>query len=317
MRAAAGNTKYVLRLHQFDMSMINDGDICVFIGKRKTGKSFLVRDAMYYKRDHPIAMAISTTEPANRFYSHHIPSMFIKDIYSDEFLDNIFLRQERMNSKIEAEFVAKGYDLHDQNNEVNRFARSDECSFDPRLMLILDDCLYDKSWVSSTTIRRLFMNGRHYFILFLLTLQYALGIPPILRTCIDFVFIMRENILANRRRIHEQFVGMIDFNMFCQVLDQCTENYGCLVVHNGAQSNKLEDQLFYYRAEAHEPFKVGAPCIWELQRKVDQESNASLYNNDEDGDDMKSATVISSSTLYRSKGPVLCVKKYRPGVRPY
>jgi hypothetical protein len=295
------------------MSLVKDGDVSVFIGKRKTGKSYTVRDLMYYKKDTPIAMAVSNTEPANKFYSHHIPKMFIKYNYTDEFLDGIFARQQRMLNRIEAEFVEKGHDPENQNDDLKVFAMSDECSYDPRLMLILDDCLFDKSWVSSTQIRRLFMNGRHYFILFLLTLQYALGIPPILRTCIDFVFIMRENILANRRRIHEQFVGMIDFNMFCQVLDQCTENYGCLVVHNGAQTNNLEEQLFYYRAEAHEPFRVGDDCIWEKQRKLDKERE----REDPEDEEYRTATNLSSSTLYRSKGPVLAVRKYRPGHRPY
>ena len=36
------------------------------------------------------------------------------------------------------------------------------------------------------------MNGRHYKILFILTMQYALGIPPNLRTNIDYVFILRK-----------------------------------------------------------------------------------------------------------------------------
>ena len=37
--------------------------------------------------------------------------------------------------------------------------------------------------------------------------------------------------------------------MFFQVMDQCTENYECLVINNNAKSNKLEDQVFWYKAE--------------------------------------------------------------------
>ena len=51
-------------------------------------------------------------------------------------------------------------------------------TIDPRAFLI-DDCLYDQSWIRDTNIRSLFMNGRHYKILFIITMQYALGIPPI------------------------------------------------------------------------------------------------------------------------------------------
>ena len=80
------------------------------------------------------------------------------------------------------------------------------------------------------------MNGRHWHILFIITMQFPLGIPPNLRTNIDYVFILRENIVSNRKRIYEHYAGMFpDFDKFCQVMDQCTENYECLVIHNNAK----------------------------------------------------------------------------------
>jgi hypothetical protein len=107
------------------------------------------------------------------------------------------------------------------------------------------------------------MNGRHYKSLFIITMQYPLGIPPNLRTNIDYVFILRENIVSNRRRIYEQFAGMFSsFDMFCQVMDQCTENYECLVVHNASKSNRIEDQVFWYKADSHPSFQLGHPDIW-------------------------------------------------------
>ena len=30
-------------------------------------------------------------------------------------------------------------------------------------------------------------------------------------------------------------------------MDQCTENYECLVINNNAKSNKLTDQVFWYK----------------------------------------------------------------------
>ena len=44
--------------------------------------------------------------------------------------------------------------------------------------LILDDCLYDNGWKNDKQIREIFMNGRHWGIMFVLIMQYALGIPP-------------------------------------------------------------------------------------------------------------------------------------------
>ena len=42
------------------------------------------------------------------------------------------------------------------------------------------------------------MTGRHYNILFIITMQYPLGIPPALRTNLDYVFLFRENINSFR-----------------------------------------------------------------------------------------------------------------------
>ena len=119
------------------------------------------------------------------------------------------------------------------------------------------------------------MNGRHFKILFILTMQYALGIPPNLRTNIDYVFILRENYQSNRKRLYEHYAGMFPtFEMFCQVMDQCTENYECLVINNNAKSNKLVDQVFWYKANAHEEFKIGAPSYWDYSRENYDNSNS-------------------------------------------
>jgi hypothetical protein len=59
------------------------------------------------------------------------------------------------------------------------------------------------------------MNGRHYKLLFLVTMQYPLGIPPNLRCNVDYVFILRENIVKNRERIYANYAGMFpNFDTF-------------------------------------------------------------------------------------------------------
>jgi ABC-type polar amino acid transport system ATPase subunit len=54
-----------LELKKFDMKSIqfkateNKGPVVVLIGKRDTGKSFLVRDLLYYQQEIPIGTVIS------------------------------------------------------------------------------------------------------------------------------------------------------------------------------------------------------------------------------------------------------------------
>ena len=83
--------------------------------------------------------------------------------------------------------------------------------------------------VRDENIRNLFMVGRHFKMLFIITMQYASGVPPNLRTNIDYVFILRENLQNGRKRLYEHYAGMFPtFDIFCQVaLDACTEDFHC------------------------------------------------------------------------------------------
>jgi hypothetical protein len=52
----------------------------VIIGKKDTGKSFLVRDILFHTQHcFPVGTVISGTEVANRFFQDMVPSRFIHD----------------------------------------------------------------------------------------------------------------------------------------------------------------------------------------------------------------------------------------------
>ena len=68
-----------LELKKFDMRNIsfkpneNKGPVVVLIGRRDTGKSFLVKDLLFNHQDIPIGCIISGTEGANSFYAKIFP----------------------------------------------------------------------------------------------------------------------------------------------------------------------------------------------------------------------------------------------------
>ena len=272
-----------LELKKFDMKNIKfdskkaSGPVIVLIGRRDTGKSFLVKDLLYHHQDIPIGTVISGTEAGNGYYSKMVPRLFIHDEYNTAIIENILKRQKMVIKQIKKENEAYG-----------------RCNIDGRAFVILDDCLYDNTWARDKLMRLLFMNGRHWKIMLVITMQYPLGVPPNLRTNIDYTFILREPYINNRKRIYENFAGMFPtFESFCQVMDQCTENYECLVVSNNAKSNKLEDQIFWYKASAHRDFKLGSKEFWEMSKD--------LNSDDEDGDDY--------DPKMGHKGPRINVKK--------
>tara|TARA_B100000513_G_scaffold13455_2_gene5444 strand:+ start:4062 stop:4901 length:840 start_codon:yes stop_codon:yes gene_type:complete len=257
-----------LQLKKFDMKWItfkpneNKGPVIVMIGRRDTGKSFLVRDLLFHQQDIPIGTVISGTEAGNGFYSSHVPKLFIHEEYNTVLIENVLRRQKAV--------------LKQMSKEKEQYNRS---TIDPRTFVILDDCLYDQSWTKDKMMRLMFMNGRHWKIMLIITMQYPLGIPPNLRTNIDYVFILREPYLTNRKRIWENYASMFPtLESFCSVMDQTTENYECLVINNNAKSNKLNDQIFWYKAENRPNFKLGSKEFWDISKEMGSDDEGEQYD---------------------------------------
>jgi hypothetical protein len=274
-----------LELKRFDMKTISfkpneaKGPVIVLIGRRDTGKSFLVRDLLYYHQDIPIGTVISGTEEGNGFYGKLVPKLFIHNEYNTAIIENILKRQRGVLKQVK--------------NEMEQFKRS---TIDPRTFVILDDCLFDNTWSRDKMMRLLFMNGRHWKVMLLITMQFPLGIPPVLRTNIDYVFILREPYISNRKRIYENYAGMFPtLESFCQVMDQCTENFECLVINNNSKSNKLQDQVFWYKADAHNDFRLGSKEFWDLSKQINDDDEEEQYD--------------PNNVKKRGQGPKIAVKK--------
>jgi hypothetical protein len=271
-------------LRKFDMKKIPQDAVCVFIGRRRTGKSTLVRDLLFHHQNMPLGTVISGTEESNSFYGKMIPPLFIHGEYSPIILANFVKRQKIMMARIQRELQA-----------------GQQSRIDPRSLMILDDCMYDDSWTHDKNIRYLFMNGRWLKVFFIITMQYPLGIQPALRTNVDFVFILREPYMSNRKRIYDNYCSVFpSFEFFCQIMDQCTQNYECLVVDNTSQSSKLEDCVFYYKAEIHPDFRIGAPEFWA--------HSANHYR----GTDEENVNEYDPNSARRLRGPAIQVRKF-PG----
>ena len=122
-------------------------------------------------------------------------------------------------------------------------------------------------------MRLLFMNGRHWKIMLIITMQYPLGIPPNLRTNIDYVFILRENIGGNRKRIYTNYASMFPtFEAFCSVLDSCTENYECLVINNNSKSKSNQKKKRWIES------KIILIYCWKREWKKGKFENSKLAN---------------------------------------
>lgn len=226
-----------ITIKKFDITKIQKDSIIITIGKRRTGKSFLIKDILYHNRDIPVGMVISHTDHLSHFYDKFIPSMFIHKNFSSSILKNLFKRQEK--------------------------AIKDKWE-DPHVFLLLDDCLADSQhWSKDEGIKEIFFNGRWYKILFILSMQAPMGIPPALRTNIDYTFILKNNNAADREKIYKHYAGVFGSkDIFNKVLDDCTEDYNCLVIDNTTHSNRLDEQIFFYKAEDNGDFRMCSNDVW-------------------------------------------------------
>lgn len=253
--------KFSMRQIRFDKNE-SQGPIIIMIGRRGTGKSVLIQDVMYYHQSIPSGTVISGTEEGNGFFGRMVPHIFIHTEYHVSIIERVLLRQQEIMKR--------------WTGELTTYKKT---SIDPRTFLIMDDCLYDETWTREKLMRYVFMNGRHRKIMFILTMQYPLGIPPALRTNIDYAFLLRDTIVANQKRLYDAYAGMFEtFDEFRQVFNQVTTDYGCLVIDYTSKSNQLTDQIFWYKAAVHEPYRLGAPEFWELSRTVEERHSGAEYD---------------------------------------
>ena len=238
------NVKYgaqCLRLREFDISKMVDHCTIAMIAKRASGKSWLTREILYHKRSIPTALIVSPTEKLNCFYGDHIPDSYIYNKFSTDILSRVFARQGKLNE------------------ENKKRKKNGKKLKDDRIMMVMDDCMSSKGgWIKDENILELFFNGRHHHLSFILTMQYAVGIPPELRSNFDYIFLLGEDFISNRKRLYEHYAGMFpSFDIFQQAFATVTENYGCMVIDNRVHSKNIADKVYWYKAKEVPNFKIG------------------------------------------------------------
>lgn len=239
-----------LKLKKFKIKDMVPNATILVLGRRRSGKSWLLRDIFFYQKDIPMGLVFSGTEDANPFFADFIPDLFIHSEYKPDIVETAIGSQSKKIKKAKDEGFENG--LAPKN----------------RFFIILDDMLQDANlWKKERTMKTIFFNGRHYNIFFILTMQYPVGIGPELRSNIDYVFIYNEPSIKNRKKIYDDYGGCISsFEHFCNILDMCTRNFECLVIKTSGNSIELNEQIFWYKAACHTNFHVGHPKIWEYHK---------------------------------------------------
>lgn len=243
-------TEQTIKLKELDVDMIQPstatfqnkeqgGSKLVVIGKPGTGKTTLITAILWLKRHiFPVGMVMSGTEDSNHHYRQMFPSTFVFNAYDEEQVENFARRQKLAKEHLE----------------------------NPWAVLLLDDCTDTPALFRKPLQNKLYKLGRHWKMLYILSLQYCMDVSPTIRTNVDGVFILREPNLRNRKTLYENYAGVIPtFNLFCAILDQITDDYTALYIHNATRTNDWKECVFWFKAPlVPNDFKFGSPEFWDF-----------------------------------------------------
>ncbi len=242
-----------LKVKKYDPQVVKPFRIHLCVGKRGSGKSCLLVDLLYNMPNIDFAVGMAPTEETLETFRKFLPETCIYNSFNLNKLEQLIALQRELARK--------------------KIVRS--------VLVILDDCLYDKSVLKSSAMREIFLNGRHLHIAMIICAQYVMDLSPDLRTNVDYIYAMRENIIANRAKLHKFFYGMFEkYDDFAKCMDATTAAYGSMVLDNTSKSNEIEECVFWYRANVNLPeFKLGRSIYWKLDKKY--KKNDQKMSNDE------------------------------------
>ena len=223
----------------------------VCVGKRRTGKSWALRNLMYLMKDKiPAGIVISQTDELNKFWRDYIPKKFIYKRYEPEIIDQVFKRQKAI--------------LNDKN------LTDEEKDKKAPFFILLDDVISDQRLRYDENLCELFVAGRHYRLFVMITTQYAKAITPTLRGNTDFCLIFKTIQGRQREALFEDFGDFLTKDAFNRIMDEYTEDNEVLVINTCPEQHvdPLE-MMSWWKAQEIKPFRMGSKEYWEAAMNTD------------------------------------------------
>lgn len=261
-----GVAQRTLSLRRFQIKDMPDNSTCVLVAMSSGGKTTLGLDLLWYKRHLPAWYLFSESEGCSGRLSQTIPPLYTFPNINLKKLESIYNYQQRKIEKY----------TRPRTEAERRIIPDDELPMSERFFKnpcvggYFEDCFGDKKVFNQKAVQNLLKNGRHRCMFSIIPCQYIMDFPSACRKQVKYWFLFKEDSKDVRKKLYDQ-VGSIcgcTFELFEQIMTYCTENYGCVVIDNMSKSNKLEDRVFWYRAEYNRPaFKVGCRNYWEFSKK--------------------------------------------------
>ena len=228
--------KKEITIREFRLEDIPLSCTWIIIGAPGSGKSTLIDDLCYYhKHRYPVARVFMGTEAGYEKCCDTFHPLFVSNAYNEEQEKSHIIRQKTCA-------MENGKD-HPSNYAIN----------------IMDDVSDDPTIYKTKIMRGLFKLGsQHWNQLYLVGSQYAIDMPPDVRKATSYVAIFREPEEIERKKLYTNFGGMAgSFDNFCDLMDQLTGDFTCLIFKKRSQSNDLEECVFWFKTIVLPPWKFG------------------------------------------------------------
>lgn len=242
-------TKYTIQ--KFNINKINTdpGVKTIFImGKRSAGKTCLIKDILWNWRNLSTYALVSNSShwgpwvniefddylPATNI--HHIwpAEKNVKDVPYELYISNIVSQRTTPQQQLSQGVVIVDNVFLPYNNHI------------PLNRLTNNKDVYNLHTIISTNCGICSKNLKNK-----------------LKINANYVFIYNYAIMPYRLCVFEYYREYFpSFEVFCSILDAITCNGSsreCLVIDTTVKSDKLEDRIFWYKANIRPPFKVGPP----------------------------------------------------------
>lgn len=214
-----------------------DGNGRFLLGDRTvTHNTTLIENLCYYhKHRYPVARIFMGTEAGYQKFSETFHPLYVSNYYDEEQEKSHVLRQRTC-------VLENGKD-YQGNMAIN----------------VLDDVADNPLIFKTKLMKGIFKLGsQHWNQLFMLGSQYAIDMPPDIRKATSYVAIFREPEEIERKKLYANFGGMAgSYSNFCDLMDQLTGDFTCLIFKKRSQSNELDECIFWYRTVVLKPWKFG------------------------------------------------------------
>lgn len=214
------NSLQKVHCKHFNLASVQVGSNSCIIGRKYSGKSQLAVDIIQ-SRPTPPRVVVFSSPFVYKSYHKFFQKGCVYDRYSPSVLEQLVKEQQETDQ----ELVLLFDDVKTSNNQ---------------------DFWNDK------TLLDVWRYGSSLRITNIMLLQYVGQITQIFQRNTDYVYLFRDNILANQRLLFDYYGGMFStFEDFKQLYDSCmnTEPYRCIVINLTSTHRDPMEYIHWYKSK--------------------------------------------------------------------